>query len=127
MNKFKKIFLIIWVLNIISFIVLFIVGKINNINFNEDFLFKYIKGILIIYASIDYFKFNLDECKVNSQINYTICLIICTIFLIAGVSFVLQLNYYRISEFLFFIIISTIFRLLGYNAHVPNFLLLKTN
>lgn len=125
MNKTKKIFLIIWIINIILFITLFIYGRLFNSAFIELSEFKYIKINLILYMIYDYFKFNLDACNVDSKFLYVLCLLICIVFVIAGITFIIKLNYYRISEFIFFIILSILFRLLSIYAKVPNYLLLK--
>lgn len=126
MSKTKKVFLIIWVVNVLTIIVLFAYGRINGSNFLNLTSFKYIKTVLTVYMLYDYFKFNLAGNKVDSQTLYLLCIFLCIIFIIAGFTFIIKLNYYRISEFLFFILLSFVFRMLSISSKVPSFLLLKT-
>lgn len=125
MNKTKKLFLSIWIINIITIVGIFCYGRITNDNFLEMFEFKYIKIVLLIYMIYDYFKFNLANNKIDSKIIYFLCILICIIFIFAGITFLIDLNYYRISEFLFFILLSILFRLLSISSKVPDYLSLK--
>lgn len=125
MSKIKKWGLIIWGLNILSFVYLFTYGRITNTDFLNIFEFKYIRLILLIYMMYDYFKINLASNNIDSQIMYVVCLIICIVFIIAGVTFFIKLNYYRISEFSFFVIIASLLRIGSMSVKVPNFLILK--
>jgi len=125
MSKVKKIFLMIWGINIITLVGLFIYGRVSNSNFLSLTEFRYIKIVLIIYMIYDYFKFNLGTCNVDSQILYVLCVFVCIIFIIAGFTFIIKLDYYRISEFSFFVFLSFTFRMLSISIKVPNFLLLK--
>lgn len=125
MGKVKKFFFIVWLINIIFIITEFAVGRIMNTDFLNTFSFNYARWILTIYIIYDYCKSNLEWCNVDSQMMYVICLIVCFIFLVAGVSFLIRLDLYRISEFSFFIFFSILFRICSIYTKPPNFLILK--
>lgn len=125
MKKSKKFFLICWSIILIWSILTFVFGRIYNTNFIDDIEFKWTKFILSFYLIYDFFKFNLAECKVDSQILYVLCIILSIIFVIAGTTYIIKLNFYRISEFLFFIFLCILFRICSISSNVPNFLTLK--
>lgn len=125
MNKVKKTFFIIWLISILLIIALFVFGRISKFDFVNTSDFKFLRLILLLYMIYDYFKFNLEACKVDSQFLYVLCILVALIFIFAGLTFILNLDYCRISEFSFFILLSIGFRLLSMSAKVPNFLLLK--
>lgn len=125
MKKSKKFFLICWSIILIWSILTFIFGRIYNTNFIDDIEFKWTKFILSFYLIYDFFKFNLAECKVDSQILYVLCIILSIIFVIAGTTYLVKLNFYRISEFSFFIFLCILFRICSISSNVPNFLTLK--
>lgn len=125
MKKSKKIFLIYWSIILIWSILTFVLGRIYNTNFIDDIEFKWTKFILSFYLIYDFFKFNLAECKVDSQILYVLCIILSSIFVIAGTTYIVKLNFYRISEFSFFIFLCILFRICSISSNVPNFLTLK--
>ena len=125
MKKSKKFFLICWSIILIWSILTFVFGRIYNTNFIDDIEFKWTKFILSLYLIYDFFKFNLAECKVDSQILYVLCIILSIIFVIAGTTYIIKLNFYRISEFSFFIFLCILFRICSISSNVPNFLTLK--
>ena len=125
MNKTKKRFLIIWCLNVLCFIILFIHGRIMKIEFLNTFEFKYIKLILIIYVIYDFFKINLSSNTVDSKMIYILLLFVCIPFVIAGVTYLLKLNLYRISEFSFFVLFTTFFRWASICVETVDYLKLK--
>lgn len=125
MKKSKKFFLICWSINLIWSILTFVFGRIYNTNFIDDIEFKWTKFILSLYLIYDFFKFNLAECKVDSQILYVLCIILSIIFVIAGTTYIIKLNFYRISEFSFFIFLCILFRICSISSNVPNFFTLK--
>lgn len=125
MKKSKKFFLICWSIILIWSILTFVFGRIYNTNFIDDIEFKWTKFILLFYLIYDFFKFNLAECKVDSQILYVLCIILSIIFVIAGTTYIVKLNFYRISEFSFFIFLCILFRICSISSNVPNFLTLK--
>lgn len=125
MNRIKKLFLIIWIINIICMLGLFIYGKILNFDVSNLIIFNYLKITLIIYMIYDYIRIILGESNVDSQLLYVVCIFITIIFIIAGITFIIKLDYFRTSEFLFFIFFSFLFRILSIFANTPNFLLLK--
>jgi len=125
MKKSKKFFLTCWSIILIWSILTFIFGRIYNTNFIDDIEFKWTKFILSFYLIYDFFKFNLAECKVDSQILYVLCIILSIIFVIAGTTYIIKLNFYRISEFSFFIFLCILFRICSISSNVPNFLTLK--
>ena len=125
MKKSKKFFLICWSIILIWSILTFVFGRIYNTNFIDDIEFKWTKFILSFYLIYDFFKFNLAECKVDSQIFYVLCIILSIIFVIAGTTYIVKLNFYRISEFSFFIFLCILFRICSISSNVPNFLTLK--
>lgn len=125
MKKSKKFFLIYWSIILIWSILIFVFGRIYNTNFIDDIEFKWTKFILSFYLIYDFFKFNLAECKVDSQILYVLCIILSIIFVIAGTTYIVKLNFYRISEFSFFIFLCILFRICSISSNVPNFLTLK--
>lgn len=125
MKKSKKFFLICWSIILIWSILTFVFGRIYNTNFIDDIEFKWTKFILSFYLIYDFFKFNLAECKVDSQILYVLCIILSIIFVIAGTTYIVKLNFYRISEFSFFIFLCILFRICSISSNVPNFLTLK--
>lgn len=125
MKKSKKFFLICWSIILIWSILTFVFGRIYNTNFIDEIEFKWTKIILSFYLIYDFFKFNLAECKVYSQILYVLCIILSIIFVIAGTTYIIKLNFYRISEFSFFIFLCILFRICSISSNAPNFLTLR--
>ncbi len=80
------------------------------IEFLNTFEFKYIKLILIIYMIYDFVNINLSSNNIDSKIIYVLTLFICIPFIIAGVTYLLKLNLYRISEFVFFMLFTILLR-----------------
>lgn len=125
MNKTKKSFFIIWCLNVLCFIFLFIHGRIMKSEFLNTFEFKYIKLILIIYIIYDFFKISLSSNNIDSKMIYVLVLFVCIPFVIAGVTYLLKLNLYRISEFSFFVLFTILFRWASICVKTVDYLKLK--
>lgn len=96
--------------------------KIENL---DEFEFKYIKFILIIYMIYDFFKINLSSDTIDSKMIYVLMLLICIPFIIAGITYIMKLNLYRISEFIFFLLWSILLRIGSLSVKTVEYLKLK--
>lgn len=127
LGRAKKIFLVIWLINIIILIIHVIIARtINDINVLKYIGVDEIKIILNIYLAFDFLKYILSNGKINTQVVYVSVIAISIPFIVLVIIYLNSLDIYRISEFLFILVVSSSFRLSVINTKTPNYLKLET-
>lgn len=118
LSKAKKVFNIIWFLNIVCLIDFVI--RVRFFNGNFSFLYSYSLFILLIYIWMDLMKVK----KIDNKSDFVIYGIIYIVLIIIILLYSNSLIAFRLSELGFIIPILTLFHLRYINKKFPNFLLI---